>query len=377
MLVAMQKMKELVLTIGLFISAISQSWSCSCSIKPEFKTKEDLIEYDFISLVRISKIDSIDSKAQPAYLTHLIYFEIIEKYKGEIINGITVSGGHWTFNTWTSCDLGENVNDEWVIFGYIDKRTNTLMTGMCTRTFKYKDTFGYRYKGYGNELTTIDKLRDIYEIRVDKPKYIGRHTEYYPTGQKELEEFYKNNKLNGQRLAWYPTGQLETKQYFKKGKINGIAERYSKTGQLLTREKFKDGHHIDTTVHWHEKDTSLFKIKVYTSLNNITLDSAKNMFSSVRVSNKHIYNKKGELTYYCSYSREGHLYSETIIDTKLNKQTYKYYHDNGVLSSEMYRVNNLEFGIYREWDKSGELTKSWEYDSSGQQIKDSIKKYKN
>lgn len=370
-------MRELALTIGFFILTIVQSWSCHCSIKPEFNTKEDLIEYDFISLVQISKIDSIDSKAQPVYLTHLINFKIIEKYKGETINSIIVSGGHWTFKTRTSCDLGENVNEEWVIFGYTDKRTNKLITDMCTRTLKYKDSFGYKYKGYGNEITTIDKLRDIYEIRVDKPKYNGKHIEYYPIGQKELEEFYHNNKLSGQRLAWYPNGQLETKQYFEKGKINGIAERYSKTGQLLTREKFKDGHHIDTTTHWFEIDTSLFHIKIYTSLNNITHDSAKNMLSSVRVSNKHIYTKKGELIYYCSYSQEGHLYSETTIDTKLNKQTYKYYHDNGVLSSEMYRVNNLEFGIYREWDKSGELTKSWEYDSSGQQIKESIKIYKN
>lgn len=369
-------MRELILTIGLLILSIVKSWSCVCDIKPEFKTKEDLIEYDFISLVRISKIDSIDSKAQTIYLSHLIEFEIIESYKGETINKIIVSGGHWTLKTWTSCDLGENVNDEWVIFGYTDKRTNTLMTGMCTRTFRYKDSFGYRHKGYGNEITTIDKLRDIFEVRVDKPKYNGKHIEYYPTGQKELEEFYKNNKLSGQRLLWYPNGQLESIQYFKNGKLNGIAEKFSKTGQLLTREKFKDGHHIDTTMHWHEIDTSLFHIKIYTSLNNISEDSAKKLFSSIRVSNKHIYNKKGELIYYCNYSQEGYLNNESIIDNKENKQTYRYYHDNGVLSSEMYRVNNKEFGIYREWDKNGKLTKSWEYDSNGNQIKESIKKYK-
>ncbi len=149
---------RLILTIAVSILASAPSWSCVCDIKPDFKTKEDLIEYDFISLVRISKIDSIDSKAQPVYFTHLIEFEIIEKYKGETINRITVSGGHWTLKKWTSCDLGENVNDEWVIFGYTDKRTNTLMTGMCTRTFRYKDSFVYRYKGYGNEITDLDKL---------------------------------------------------------------------------------------------------------------------------------------------------------------------------------------------------------------------------
>ncbi len=369
-------MRELILTIAVSILASAPLWSCVCDIKPDFKTKEDLIEYDFISLVRISKIDSIDSKAQPVYFTHLIEFETIEKYKGETINRITVSGGHWTLKKWTSCDLGENVNDEWVIFGYTDKRTNTLMTGMCTRTFRYKDSFGYRYKGYGNEITDLDKLKNIFEIRVDKPKYNGKHIEYYQTGQKELEEFYKNNRLNGQRLLWYPNGQLESRQHFKNGKIDDRAEDYSKTGQLVKREKFKDGHHIDTTVYWHEIDTSLFGVKIYALFNNITKDSAKKVLSSLRVSSKHIYNTKGELIYYCNYSREGYLKSETIVDSKVDKQTYRYYHDNGVLSSEMYRVNNLEFGIYREWDKSGELTKSWEYDSSGQQIKESIKKYK-
>lgn len=355
---------------------ILRSWGCDCGLKGDFKSKADLAEYDFIALVRISNVDSAEVKAQPGDLIHLIKFEVLEKYKGETINNILVSGGHKSLKTWTSCDLSEDVNEEWVIFGYFDKRTNTLMTGMCTRTFMYKDALGYRYKGYGNELASLDKLRDIFEIGVEKPRYNGKRVEYYPSGQKELEEYYSRSKLNGERLLWYPNGELEARQFFKKGELDGIAERYSKMGQLLTKEKFKSGHHIDTTIHWHEVDTSLFQVKLYSLFKMLSADSARKVLSSIKISSKHIYDSRGELIYYCNYSRTGRLQSETIIEAKKDKQTHKSYHDNGTIQSEMYRVHNLDFGVYREWEKTGELTKSWEYDSNGKQIKESIKIYK-
>lgn len=371
-------MKKITLTIGVLFYVITESLCCVCNSKPDYHSKSDLLEYEFISLVRVSKIDSVEN--QPNNPIHRIEFEIIELYKGEKTNTILVDGGHRKVTKkWTSCDLGENEGEEWVLFAYYDKATKRLITHSCTRTFRYKNSDGYRYKGYGDEITGVEKLNLIFNGPTKKQKYEGIHIGYYQNGQKEIEENYKKGKHDGQRLLWYPSGQLESKQYFNKGKRNGIYEWYSKNGQLTTKEKFKNGHKIDTTTHWYEIDTSKLNLKLYTLINKVSRDSAINIFSTIQVWSTQIYNKKGELIYSIGYERNGVLDSEKICNPKKHMDTVRYYHTNGALKAEQYSIHNeklriyKDVGIYREWDETGKQIKYWEYDKNGIQIKESIK----
>lgn len=372
----MEQMRQVIFTVGLLILAITKSYGCVCDLKPEFKTQEDLAEYAFISLVKILKIDSVESQKESSFPIHRIEFQILALFKGKIINNILVHGGHQTIrNAWTSCDLGENVGEEWMIFAYVDQGTNKLLTHSCTRTFRYKKTDGYRYKGYGDEITTIDKLNAIFKKGYINPKYSGTHVEYYPNGQKELEEFYKNEKLHGPRLLWYPNGQIECRQNFRNGKRDGVAAWYSENGQLVSTRKYKKGLDSDTTIYWHRVDTSKQSLKSRTLFKKITEDSAQVLFSRIQISSKHIYNKKGKMIYSCSFERNGTLFSEAFYTYKRNekKGRVKYYHPNRAIKVETYTLNDIDFGIYREWDTNGNLTKSWEYDDKGRQIKESVK----
>jgi antitoxin component YwqK of YwqJK toxin-antitoxin module len=368
--------RVIILSTGLLIFTFTTSYSCVCELKPEFRTEEDLAEYNFISLVKILKIDSIESRKDSRLPVHQIEFQIIELFKGDNINNILVDGGHKTIkNTWTSCDLGENVGEEWVIFAYTDKLTNKLLTHSCTRTFRYKKSNGYRYKGYGDEITAIDQLNSIFVKAYTKPAYSGAHVAYYPNGQKELKEFYKNDKLHGQRLLWYPDAQLESSQNFNNGKRDGEVKWYSENGQLISRRKYRRGFDSDTTISWHFVDTCKQSLKSRALFHKITEDSAKALFSKIQISSKQIYNKQGEMIYSCSFMRTGTMDRETFYTYKRNekKGKTKYYHPDGAVKVETYSLNDIDFGTYTEWDQHGNLIKSWEYDNKGRQIKESIK----
>lgn len=365
--------RRILLFSVLLFSAIVESSACFCDLKPAYRTKEDLIEYDFIALVRILRIDSITSGISSKSPIHKSKFEIIERFKGEIVSEVLVDGGHYLLKgIKTSCDFNENAGEEWVIFAYADKQTKKLTTHYCTRTFRYKEKDGYRYKGYGDENARLDRLKilfaDGYKVNIKE----GAHVEYYTNGQKELEENYINHSLDGKRTLWYPNGQLESTQYYKEGKKDGLFKWYSKNGQLLVKEKFQNDHHVDTTYSWFEIDTVQYKVKLFSGLHKITIDSAKKLFLTIQLRSKHIYSNTGERVYLSGFDRNGVLNTERIFDNEINKVTNRFYHDNGVLKIERYELHDKNFGIYREWNNSGEQTKYWEYDAAGKQIKESI-----
>jgi antitoxin component YwqK of YwqJK toxin-antitoxin module len=371
-------MKRIILTTGLLVFIFTKSLSCVCDMKPELKTKEDLAEYNFIALVRIVRIDSILQTSEER--AHGIEFEILELYKGEKVNRILVGGGHRTIkNSWTSCDLGENINDEWVISAYTNKRDGTLTTHLCTRTFRYKKADGYRYKPHPNEVTTLDKLRTMFLPGYTKPQYSGMRLEYYANGQKELEEYYKNKKLHGQRLSWYPNGQIEFKENFRKGKLDGEKTWYSEDGQLSSRRKYKNGLDSDTLIYWHDIDTAKIVLKIYSRFNGITEDSARALLSRTQISSKTVYDKKGREIWGISYHRNGALHVQ-IFNTykgKTMEQIRRDYHSTGAIQAESFSRDYVPIGLYREWGENGNLIKSWEYDNEGRQINESIKIFNN
>lgn len=366
-------MKRILLLSVLFFSATTESSACFCDLKSDYKTKEDLTEYDFIALVRILKIDTITSGISSQSPIHKTEFEIIERFKGDLITEILVDGGHYALKgTNTSCDLNENAGEEWIIFAYVDKQTKRLITHYCTRTFRHKRNDEYRYKDYGDEITQLDKLRIIFTSAAKKQVKDGAQVEYYSNGQKELEENYINYSLEGKRSLWYPNGQLESVQSYEGGKKDGLFLWYSKNGQLLVKEKFQSDHRVDTVIRWYEIDTVKYKLKSFSDLNKTNIDSARQLHSATQVQSKHIYSSTGEPIYFIRFNRNGRLNAERIFNTSLNKVTSRFYHNNGILKSERYEMDDKNYGVYREWNSSGKQIKYWEYDAAGERISDSI-----
>lgn len=77
-------MKQLVVAIILTLSCSIKAFSCECSGPYEFKTKEDLEEYQFIALV---SIDSIYFSNISKTFEHDIFYQadlsILEIFKGD------------------------------------------------------------------------------------------------------------------------------------------------------------------------------------------------------------------------------------------------------------------------------------------------------
>lgn len=120
------------LSLLLLLLLSAKAFACSCPPHLEFTTKEDLKEYAFIAHVRISGIEAADDIETESYI-HRTSFEILELYKGKNIGNILVSGSHPSLEVRTSCDMGERIGEEWILFGRYSERLKTLITGYCSR----------------------------------------------------------------------------------------------------------------------------------------------------------------------------------------------------------------------------------------------------
>lgn len=343
-----------------------------------FKNQEDLNNYDFISHVKISSILPVENTSTDTFIVHKIVFENLELFKGKRSDTIFVYGSNQNLKTGrrTSCDLGENVGEEWIIFASLNKKVgNKFMTGYCTRSKRYKDVNGFRKLGYANKKDLITRLRNVFNMKKQDVIYDGLRIEYFENGNKELEEFYKNNKVDGYRYLWHSDGTLRSKQSYDKGLLNGISLWYGGNGELLRKEKYFKNKPIDTTLIWYKTDTSYIPLAFNVVFEKLTVKEAKERLSRRQIHIRKIYNNKGEILEFVWFKRDGIKYNETLYEPDKNRETVRYYHKNGILSSEMYRLNGVEYGIYREWDENGNLTKSWEFDEKGRAKKETVKKY--
>jgi len=365
---------RLKLTFVILILFSAKIFACSCVMKPDFKAKEDLNEYNFIAYIKINGIKQAENIETDSY-AHKMTFEILELYKGEEINNILVSGSHPSLKGWTSCDLGERIGDEWIIFGYYSEYFKKLTTGYCTRSKRIKVFNGYEDVKYPNQYTLKKKLQQLFDKQQIVPKYEGKRIEYYQNRNKQLEENYENGVLNGQRTLWYPNEALQSIQNYNNGKKNGVFEWYSGKGNLTKIEKFKNDIPIDTTMFWREIDTSYLHLKIYSDLNEVDLKQAKEILSKRKIWIERIYNDKGQILSNIVFRQNEEKEKETMYYPEQDKQIVRYFHENGILSSEMFREKGKTTGIYKDWDENGKLLRSWEYDENGKIIEETRKKY--
>lgn len=350
------------------------TFACSCDMEPDFKTKADLNKYSFIAHVKITQVNPAVSVKSPAD-AHQMSFELLELYKGEKAHDILVYGSHQSLGNWTSCDLGENVGEEWIVFGYMDEDSKQLMTGLCTRSRNLKKLNGYQELYYPNKLTLKQQLQRLFDKQPTEKKYDGLRTEYFPNGNKQVEENYEKGILNGRRTLWYPNEARESNQNYVNGKRNGKFEWFSEKGQLLKVEKFTNDIKTDTAKAWYPLDTSMANVQLYAELNNLSLQKARDILSTPTLFLEVTYDKNGEVISHKDFSQDGTKHIELLYFPSQNKRLTRYFHKNGALKAESVSVNNKETGLYKEWDQKGNVIKSWEYDDNGKVKQETIKRF--
>ncbi len=63
---------------------------------------------------------------------------------------------------------------------------------------------------------------------------------YYPSGKVELEQIYKNGKLDGKVKGYYEDGHFKSEVNFQNGKVNGPYKNYYEDGTLQSDGQYKD-----------------------------------------------------------------------------------------------------------------------------------------
>ena len=103
-----------------------------------------------------------------------------------------------------------------------------------------------KYKGEGSNEVVI--VRISYFENGETSKW----TNYYRNGQIEVEENYKDGKVDGKQTSYFENGQIKEEVNFKDGILNGNITQYYQNGQLESEVNFKDNKKNGKLIHYSE-----------------------------------------------------------------------------------------------------------------------------
>lgn len=349
------------LPILLFLLYHTFAQACICGEQPfTLDSLSELEKYDFIALVKIKGETPQEDPEQGIY-AHLLDIEIIEHFKGASFGKIL------EYNVRSSCELGIEVGEEWILFA-LKNKDGEPSVGACERNLQYKDVNGQRYNHYYSRgVYALQKLRNLYGHPQPDIRNGLRET-FYPNGQQELMESFRKGQLHGERKIWYPNGQLMRQEHYVRGKRNGPFTSYFASGQVSTEEFFQTGLRINVSRSYY--DTSLHVWPIPYPLFVEQTGLSKNNNKSIQVSYESIYDENGKPIIFRHYRRTGQIASEQLHIGNL-KEKHIYYHDNGNIETLCYYKDKKSYGKYLRFFPDGRLNKahSWEYDKAGRRIK--------
>ncbi len=195
----------------------------SCMDERDFRTKYDLMNYDFIAWVKIKNVEE-DKNNKEIYWVEI---EIIEKFKGKNIDKIY----------WIKHNAGVNKNQEWFVFATKNK-IGFGTDNSCTKTFCYKNALGEIDTSIFIHWDIFQKFEKIFEVY----------------GKKMSEMLPKNNIKNGTFRSYYPNNQIAWQADYKNGVLNGKKIHFSQKGDTLIYQNFENGklHHLSKYYYgWH------------------------------------------------------------------------------------------------------------------------------
>lgn len=331
---------KIALIILLGLSLANPVAACHCDLSRS--VIENIEKVSYVSLVKVKNILSIGS-----HDFHKIVVEELVLYKGHSTNEILVSGGNKLAdpNFYTSCDLGMELNDEWVIFG--TESEGKIETFACAHTFRYKDKNGYRDFMGGYQIKMLNELNKYFDKPlIDYSVYNkGVLRLYYPNGKQECVIRYKKGAKQGESKYYFPDGMLNGTEYYNRGKLDGVQKNYTHDGALSTIKHFNNGIEIDTSNYYR-----------------YSLDSARNYLWFTE-----FHDKNGVFLHLKSYTIpdkylpfDSHyvLHHEFVYDTVTKLTSYIEYYPSG-MQKTFYKMNSdhQEVGDIIDYSEEGFVTK--------------------
>ena len=215
---------RLILTSLLLVVTYANLQSCICSNPPDYST------YSYIALVEVNDLKSKGSN-------YIIEFNTIEQIKGPRVAVCEVLSNHSALtNTITSCDLEINKNEQWILCGKTNQNETQVI--YCSKTQMYRSENGEltsAYRRANNSLDLLKKMHCIKQNTIAESKY---HT-CYDNGKIEIEEYYSEGQLNGERYVYYKNGSLMLYQCFSNGIKEENEYKWSRNGNLIHENEYR------------------------------------------------------------------------------------------------------------------------------------------
>lgn len=338
--------------------AIKAAFCCSCTPLFDFKSKDDLKRYDFISLVSVKELAPLDTVNTFMHLrtNGNIKVEVIEMFKGDKTNLIIDQ------NFSNDCAFNLQPNEQWIFFGNTYKGKTAI--SKCEHSVIYRRADGFRDWKYFTGIRQLEVLRNIYEH-----KLLPTQTkEFYPNGNVELKQSFKNGKLTGLRQIYYPNNQLYVAEKFRNGKRVNFRKCYTLSGQLERLVTYKK-ELIKQQINYQDKTENAWYLNYeITHPNNLlfvapghtasyfkkTLDSLRKLKHwEKQIRNIYSYSNDGRSYTNSSYNYKGDITTKGFLDwNKQLSETYHYY-ENGKIKYSVMLNQKANQEIEYDYDDKG------------------------
>lgn len=356
--------KFIALLLLTWVAGINHLKACICSEILTTDSVAQLKAYDLIAYVKITDdrdYEPAEGAPSLSHTTGLISFNIIELFQGKEVEQVIDNTRH------TSCYIGMTKGEEWILFGKL--KDGKMRVYACDRNAQYRNADGQRDWKYGRGLGLLQQLRKLYG-HPEKKFANETRREYYPNGQLEIEETYRNGQLQGARKIWYPDGKLRGRETYVNDSLDGKTEWFYPSGQIEHESYYTRGQHSNVSRYYYDtattKNSPSFRFDLMRRGNE---DSLRAVYRRLQPSSETVYDTHGRIVLSRQYGRSGNIMSETIYDEDRKFSTHIFYHDNGVLSEIEYRLNYKGYGRFQRYDQNGLPTLSWDYDKEGKPIK--------
>ena len=187
----------------------------------------------------------------------------------------------------------------------------------------------------------------------------GCATFYDTLGNTIKEIFYVDDVAQGEVLEYYADGQIKSSVQYKDGKRVGLLLEYGENGDIITEEIYDNGFLKDKN-EYNRRNENGEKIGKWRKFHpNGTIESEIEFENGEKSGISKTYNKKGKLIDLQKMQGDtvaGHVDELVIIEM------YRSYDENGKLKLIGGLDNGLKSGIFREYDKEGNIINGYIYE---------------
>lgn len=203
---------------------------------------------------------------------------------------------------------------------------------------KQKSEFFYEgYSSFGNKTS-----EGLYNITGGKK---GAWKFYDDNQVLESEEFYIDNKLDGDLVYYYKNGKIKSVSPYKKDTLQGYFSSFYPNGQLMQQGWYKNGNSVGVWLNYHPDG----KISSKNYYSNDKLNGIQENFNvDEKLSDKILYEKDAILTEYY-FDEKGNITEEININVDSSAYTLISHYNNGKIHNfynMLYRIKN---GLYNSY----------------------------